>query len=65
MVDAGELLDFIDRYWTEKGYAPSVREMVTDTGWNIATVHKQLTELRIAGKVTWEPRKPRTIRVTR
>ena len=60
----GEILRFIDSYWNEKGYAPSVRDICAALGFKSpATVAHYLRRMREQGFVEYEDRIPRTVRV--
>ena len=61
----GEILRFIDSYWNEKGYAPSVRDICAAIGFKSpATAAHHLRRMREQGLVEYEDRIPRTVRVT-
>ena len=61
----GEILRFIDSYWNEKGYAPSVRDICAALGFKSpATAAHYLRRMREHGLVEYEDRIPRTVRVT-
>lgn len=47
----------------EKLGRPTVREIGTQVGISVATVHHHLSELKDEGLVTWEVGKARTIQV--
>jgi repressor LexA len=58
------LLDFIRSHTDAKGYPPSTREMAAEMGFkSVESIHRLLQRLRDAGKVEWEARKARTLRV--
>ena len=60
-----EILCFIEFYWDEHGYAPSVRDICAALGFNSpATVAHYLRRMREQGLVEYEDRIPRTVRVT-
>ncbi len=57
-----EILDFIDRFITGNGYAPSIGEIGRSFGLSSpATVHKHLAELQRKGMIrkTWNRRRSR------
>lgn len=61
----GEILRFIESYWNEKGYAPSVRDICAAIGFKSpATAAHYLRRMREQGLVEYEDRIPRTVRVT-
>ena len=61
----GEILRFIESYWNEKGYAPSVRDICAAIGFKSpATAAHYLRKMREQGLVEYEDRIPRTVRVT-
>lgn len=45
------LYDYILKYWTERGYAPSYREMAADQKTGLATIHRQIGILREVGLI--------------
>lgn len=48
-----------------KGYAPTIEEIKEYAGVSSTSVVAYwLTKLRSDGRVTWEDRKPRTLRIT-
>lgn len=58
------LLDLLRSYTNEHGYPPSTREMAQAMGFrSVESIHRLLIILRDAGRVSWEPRKARTLRV--
>lgn len=58
------LLGFISKYTEIQGYPPSTRDMAEALGFrSVESIHRMLKELRDSGRVTWEPRKARTLRV--
>jgi repressor LexA len=60
------LLGIIMTYREAHGYSPSVRDLVTLTGWHtISVVHYHLRRLEQAGLITRDPKIARSIRITR
>lgn len=58
------LLEFLRSYTERRGYPPSTREMTEALGFrSVESIHRLLRTLREDGKVTWEPRKARTLRI--
>lgn len=58
-----ETLGVLVRLTKERGFPPTVREIAEDMDRKSgSSVHYSLRALRRQGYVTWEPRKPRTIR---
>ena len=45
-------------------YLPSIADLAVEAGVSKTRVHQNITALRSAGLVTWEPRKVRTLRLT-
>lgn len=63
----GEVVAMLAHLTFAKGYPPTVRELGEALGYSpnsLMAVHYWLRELRDTGQVTWEPGKPRTLRVT-
>jgi len=57
-----EILQFIQQYRAKHGYPPTVREIGGAMGISsTCVVHYHLRTLQAKGKVTWTPRKQRTI----
>ena len=61
-----DVLEFIRTFTAENaGIPPSVQEIVDGCGLSSKShAHYYLTRLRDQGRVTWEPRSIRTVRVT-
>lgn len=57
-----DILDTIEGFWAEHGFAPTVREVAADIGLSVTETHRHLTVLRRQGDVTWVERRPRTLR---
>lgn len=58
------LLDFLRDYTDQHCYAPSTREMAEALGFrSVESIHRILKRLKEDGRVDWEPRKARTLRV--
>lgn len=58
------LVDFIRKYTTDNGYPPSTREMAAAMNFrSVESIHRLLRLLRDAGRVDWQPRKARTLRI--
>lgn len=54
--------DFLVKFITENGYAPSVREIAEATGLkSTSSVYEHLQILEMAGKIHMEKNKPRAI----
>lgn len=49
----------------EQSYPPTVRELARVLGRTVSGVHKDLYTLRDLGRVEWDERKPRTLRIVR
>lgn len=59
-----ELLRFIESYWSERGFAPSYREIGDAVGYSSpASVRQRLARMRRDGLVEFEDRIPRTVRL--
>lgn len=59
-----KILDAIKKISTEKGYPPSVRDVMKEVGLlSSSTVQRQLDILQKAGYVTRDKRVPRSIRL--
>lgn len=57
-------MDFLRSYTDQHGYPPSTREMTSALGFrSVESIHRLLRTLREDGRVTWEPRKARTLRI--
>ena len=55
---------FIESFWDENGYAPTVREICDALGYKSpSTVWLRLRNLREQGIVSYKSRIPRTVRV--
>ena len=58
------IIQCILAFTAEHGYPPSFREIGTAVGLTSSShVHYHLQKLRLAGRITYEPGKNRTIRV--
>lgn len=58
-----EILAFVQQFFKENGYAPSVREIMTGVGLSsTASVHYHLKALSDSGELTIDPSKNRAIR---
>lgn len=58
------LIDFIASYIQKHQYPPSTREMALHMDFrSVESIHRLLRTLRDEGRVTWEPRKARTLRI--
>lgn len=55
------VLESIKRLTRPSG--PTVREIAAELGLSVASVHHHLGGLRDEGKITWEERKARSIRL--
>ena len=59
-----QIVDYIRGYIREHGYSPSLRDIGTAFGiGSVGSVKYRMTSLRGKGLVTFEDRKPRTIKV--
>lgn len=59
-----DVLNALDNYTKEKGYAPSIREIAEIVHLaSSSTVYGHLEKLKENGYVTWEPSQPRTLRI--
>ena len=59
-----QIMAFIGGFIRKNGYSPSVREVGEAIGINSAgSVRYRLAQLRDKGLITYDDRKPRTIRV--
>jgi len=59
-----QILAAIKEFVRVHGYPPTVREICLQVGLNSSsTVHGYLCRLKEKGKLTYEPTKPRTLRV--
>ena len=58
-----EVLDAIARLLEMYGYPPSVAEVASEIGTTTNGAYDHLRALRKAGKVDWEARKARTLRI--
>lgn len=57
-------LDYIKRFIATNGYAPTIRETTEYMGYkSVESVHRIFVALKDEGKITWEPRRGRTLRV--
>lgn len=64
MTRADDALREIKAFIAEHGYPPTVRELAAALGVSSsASAFRLLTELQKAGKVDWNPRHGRTLRV--
>jgi len=60
-----EILDAIERFTSEHGYSPSVRDIGAAVGLaSSATVHNHLKRLKMKGLIDWDFAKPRTVGLT-
>jgi SOS-response transcriptional repressor LexA len=58
------ILRFIREFIAGHGYPPTTLEIAVATGpMSTATAHKRLVGLRDAGRISFLPRQPRTIRI--
>ena len=61
---AGLICKYISAFTAEHGYPPTQREIGAAVGISSTShVHYHLQKLRLAGRITYEPGKMRTIRV--
>lgn len=57
-----EIMEFLQNFVAEKGYSPSVREIMHGVGLNsTASVHYHLSELKRTGAISMDESKNRTI----
>ena len=59
-----EILDFIGRHISEKGYAPTLREIGKAFGFSQKSAQNQRNALILKGWITFDNAKPRSIRLT-
>ena len=58
-----EVLNYLVVFIAQNGYSPTVREICSNFGWSApSTAHVRLQSLAAQGRITWNPRQPRTIR---
>lgn len=57
------LIEAVERYWSDYGYAPTREELVELTGLSRRTVQKHVAALLKDGALAEEPGKSRTLRV--
>lgn len=57
-----EVLKAMERLLEAADYPPTLREIAEALGHPLSTIHGALVDMREAGTVTWEDRKPRTLR---
>ena len=61
-----KIYDFIKSYIQKNKYAPTVREISEGVGLkSTSTIHMHLSKLKYMGVLTYEEKKPRTIRILR
>ncbi|NLU52934.1 MAG: transcriptional repressor LexA [Clostridiaceae bacterium] len=59
-----KILDFVNRYQSEKGYPPSVREICKAVGFkSTSTVHAYIKKLEEEGQISKDATKPRALKV--
>jgi len=59
-----QILDYMQNFFKEKGYPPSVREICAATNLkSTATVHAYLVQLEEKGYIKRDPQKPRAIEI--
>ena len=59
-----EVLNYLVVFIAENGYSPTVREICAHFGWSApSTAHVRLQSLEAQGRITWNPRQSRTVRV--
>ena len=59
-----EILDFIDRYISEKGYAPTLKEIGQAFRFSEKAANDHRDALIRKGRITFDHAKPRSIRLT-
>lgn len=52
-----QILDCVDRYYSDHGEIPSVRDIAENTGIAITTVHRYLTALKESGQLEYNGRR--------
>jgi repressor LexA len=57
------IYEYIDLFWQENGYAPSLREIGEHVGLSSSTVGRYLQILAARGAIEWQPNMPRTVRI--
>jgi SOS-response transcriptional repressor LexA len=64
MTRQDRILKAIAWYWTEHGFAPSLRDIEALTGIKgVSTVMREVKALRAAGRVSYRDRQPRTLKL--
>jgi SOS-response transcriptional repressor LexA len=64
LVTDDQIIEAIETFWTEHGYAPSVRDLCDLTGTKSpSTMHERLGRLRRKGRLTFVNGRNRTLRV--
>jgi SOS-response transcriptional repressor LexA len=58
-----DVLAFIEIFMMRNGFPPSNREISDGMGVQVSSIHQHLHKLRIAGSITFEYGKARTIQV--
>lgn len=58
-----EVLQTIERLTSANGYAPTFAELCDELGIGINAINDHLLALEKKGRVSWVPRKARTLRV--
>lgn len=59
-----KIIDFVNRYHTEKGYPPSVREICQAVGFkSTSTVHAYIKRLEEEGQLIKDATKPRALKI--
>lgn len=58
------IYDFIETYWRDHGFAPSMRDIAAGTGTGLTTVKYHMTVLRENRLIAYTPKASRTVHIT-
>lgn len=58
------VVEFVTRFAAEHGFSPTISEIVEAVDSSTGTVHRCLAQLARQQRITYQPNRPRTIRVT-
>ena len=58
-----EVIKFIEEYSDANGFPPTFRDVAEAMGITVRAAHDHIKRLRKKGYLTYEPRKPRTLRI--
>jgi len=57
-----QILDFVNKYSLEKGYAPTLKDIAVEMGGkNISTIHQHISALRNKGYISRKDNSPRSL----